>query len=129
MDDLEQMQQARTVYDALGDATFGALVETFYHRVEADPVLRPIFPADLSEGREKQYLFLVQYFGGPATYTERYGHPMLRRRHFPFAIDQTARDAWLGHMLAAIDEVGIPEPQAAILRDYFTRFSPMMINR
>src|SRR5438874_681450 len=83
MDDLERMQQARTVYDALGDATFRALVEAFYRRVEADPVLRPLFPADLSAGREKQYLFLVQYFGGPATYTERYGHPMLRRRHFP----------------------------------------------
>ena len=118
-----------TVYRALGDDMFRALVEAFYRRVEADPVLRPIFPPDLAEGRERQYRFLVQYFGGPAEYTRRYGEPFLRRRHFPFAITHQARDVWLGHMLAAIDEVGIPEPHATTLREYFERFSLAMINQ
>jgi hemoglobin len=116
------------VYPVLGDAGFRSLVEAFYRRVEADPLLRPIFPPDLAHGREAQYLFLRQYFGGPAEYSERYGHPRLRQRHMPFTITREARDAWLGHMLAAIAEVQIPESQASILREYFTRFSLDMIN-
>jgi hemoglobin len=117
------------IYQDIGDEGFRALVEAFYRRVEADPLLRAIFPADLSNGRERQYLFLRQFFGGPAEYSERHGHPMLRRRHFPFAITREARDHWLGHMLAAIDEVGIPEPHASLMREYFERFSLEMINR
>ena len=117
------------VYPAIGDAGFRALVDAFYRRVEADPLLRTVFPPDLAEGREKQYLFLRQFFGGPAEYNERHGPPMLRRRHFPFPITRAARDAWLGHMLAAIDEVAIPEPHASVLRAYFERFSLDMINR
>src|SRR5438874_13495632 len=104
------LSQGHHVYRELGPEPFRALVDTFYRRVEADPVLRPIFPPDLSEGRERQYWFLIQYFGGPATYRERYGEPFLRRRHLPFTITREARDVWLGHMLAAIDEVGVPEP-------------------
>ena len=119
----------RQVYAALGDEGFRRLVEAFYRRVEADPELRAIFPADLSNGRERQYLFLRQFFGGPADYSRLHGAPMLRRRHFPFPITREARDAWLGHMLEAIDEVAIPEPHASLLREYFQRFSLEMINR
>ena len=123
------LAQSHHIYAALGEAPFRALVEAFYRRVEADPVLRPIFPPDLSEGRERQLWFLVQYFGGPQTYRERYGEPFLRRRHLPFAITPEARDVWLSHMLAAIDEVGISEPHATVMRTYFETFSVAMINR
>ena len=119
----------QAVYPAVGDEGFRALVEAFYRRVEADPVLRPIFPPDLSHGREAQYLFLRQYFGGPSEYSERFGHPQLRRRHLPFAITPEARDVWVTHMLAAIDEVAIPEPHASLMRDYFERFSHAMVTR
>ncbi|HEY3116190.1 MAG TPA: hypothetical protein VGK54_05565, partial [Chloroflexota bacterium] len=118
-----------TVYEVLGEATFRALAEAFYRRVESDPVLRAVFPPDLSQAAEKQALFLMQYFGGPTTYSEKYGAPMLRMRHMPFAIDRAARDRWIEHMLAAIQEVGIPEPYAAGLADYFEQFSLQMINR
>ena len=121
--------EVQRVYEAIGDAGFRTLVEVFYRRVEQDPVLRPIFPPDLTEGKERQYLFLRQYFGGPAEYNERHGPPMLRRRHFPFAITRQARDVWVGHMLAAIDEAQIPEPHAALMRAYFERFSFDMINQ
>jgi hemoglobin len=104
-------------------------VDAFYRRVEADPDLRAIFPPDLAEGREKQLRFLIQLFGGPPTYTERYGEPRLRFRHLPFTIDRAARDRWVGHMHAAIAEVGIPEPHASTLRQYFDAFSLHMINR
>ena len=120
--------QIRAVYAAIGDAGFRTLVDNFYRRVEADPELRAIFPPDLAEGRERQYLFLRQVFGGPTEYSDRHGHPRLRMRHMPFAITRAARDAWFGHMRAAIEESGIPEPHATVLRDYFERFSFDMIN-
>jgi hemoglobin len=119
-----------TIYELLGgDEPFRRLVDAFYRRVEADPILRPMFPENLDEGREWQFLFLTQYFGGPARYIEQRGHPRLRMRHFPFAIDQQAADAWLGHMLAAIDETGIEEPARSAMREYFERAAPFMINR
>jgi hemoglobin len=119
-----------SVYEQIGGAeTFRRLVNAFYARVEADPVLRAVFPADLEPGKEAQFLFLSQYFGGPGTYSEQRGHPRLRMRHNPFPIDQDARDRWLAHMLAAIDEVGIAEPYRTLMRDYFERGSAVMINR
>src|SRR5688572_12853669 len=121
--------EIQKVYPAIGDTGFRALVDNFYRRVEADPELRSIFPPDLSSGRERQYLFLRQVFGGPGEYSERHGHPRLRMRHLLFVITREARDAWLGHMLAAIAESEIPEPHASVLRDYFERFSLDMINR
>lgn len=121
---------SRHVYDAIGgDTTFRRLVDAFYRRVEADPVLRPLFPEDVSAGKEKQFLFLTQYFGGPARYSERYGHPRLRLRHLPFPIGWEERNAWLGHMLAAIEETGIPEPYASVMRAYFEQASAFMINK
>lgn len=118
-----------TIYELVGgDATFRALVDEFYRRVEADAVLRPIFPEDLEPGKEWQFLFLTQFFGGPTRYAEERGHPRLRMRHFPFPINREARDLWLGHMLAAIDVVGIEEPARTIMRDYFVRASDHMIN-
>lgn len=118
-----------SVYELVGgDAAFHKLVDAFYARVEADPILRPMFPADLEAGKQWQFLFLAQYFGGPARYIEQRGHPRLRMRHMPFQIDQTARDHWLSHMLAAIDEAEIKEPARATMREYFERGSAFMVN-
>lgn len=121
--------QGLTVYEiAGGDAAFQKLVDVFYDRVYVDPVLRPMFPDDMKPGKRWQFLFLIQLFGGPAHYTAERGHPRLRQRHFPFVIDQQARDHWLEHMLAAIDEAGIPEPARGEMRSYFERSSAFMIN-
>jgi hemoglobin len=73
-------------------------------------------------------LFLIQYFGGPDTYSAQRGHPRLRMRHIPFRIDRAGRDVWVGHMLAAIDEVGITEPAGTAMREYFERGATFMIN-
>jgi len=117
------------IYEVVGgDTTFQRLVDTFYARIEADPLLRPMFPEDLEPGKRGQFLFLTQFFGGPTRYAEERGHPRLRMRHFPFPIDRAAREAWFGHMLAAIDEVGITEPARSIMRDYFDKASEHMIN-
>lgn len=118
-----------TIFDTIGgEVTIRRLVDAFYARVERDEVLRPMFPADLEPGKHYQFLFLMQYFGGPTLYAVERGHPRLRMRHNPFPIDVEARDRWLSHMLAAIDEVGIQEPARAEMRAYFERGSAFMIN-
>lgn len=111
-----------------GDETFKKLVDVFYDRIANDTYLRGMFPEDLDEGKQWQYLFLVQFFGGPPEYHIQRGHPRLRMRHAPFAIDQEARDRWLGHMLDSIDAVGIEEPARSFMQDYFERASAHMIN-
>lgn len=122
--------QELTVYELVGgDAVFQELVKRFYDYVEADPELRPMFPDDLAPGREWQYLFLAQFFGGPTRYIAQRGHPRLRMRHSPFAINKRAQELWLGHMLRALDEVGVTEPAYSAMRDYFIRGSEFMINR
>lgn len=119
-----------TVYEMVGgDAVFRQLVNRFYDYVEADPELRPMFPEDLATGREWQFLFLVQFFGGPAHYIAKRGHPRLRMRHAPFAINKRAQELWLGHMLRALDEVNVAEPAYSAMRDYFVRASEFLINQ
>ena len=121
--------QEVNVYETVGgDPTFQKLVDQFYARVETDEVLRSIFPQNLEPGKHWQFLFLTQFFGGPIRFNEQRGHPRLRMRHAPFHIDQLARDHWLMHMLAAIDEAGIVEPARSIMRDYFERGSAFMVN-
>lgn len=119
-----------SVYELVGgDETFHRLVDAFYRRIETDPLLDALFPADRAPGKEGQFLFLTQYFGGPQRYSAQRGHPMLRMRHQPFAIGARERDAWVTHMLAAIDEVGIPDPARAVMREYMERAATFMINR
>jgi hemoglobin len=126
---LIEFTRAAQAYDTLGDQVFRDLVDAFYRRVAQEPLLRPMFPDDLEESKRVQYLFLIQFFGGPQTYSQERGHPRLRMRHFPFAIGLPERNAWLGCMLEAVDEVGIPEPWAEIMRAYFERASIAMMNR
>lgn len=120
-----------TVYEAAGgEATFRLLVERFYSGVASDPLLRPLYPdADLSSAAERLTLFLIQYWGGPDTYSRTRGHPRLRLRHQPFAIGQAERDAWLGHMTAAVDSLHLPAEVSEAFLDYFGNTSAGLINR
>ena len=120
-----------TLYElAGGEATFRALVERFYAGVATDPVLRPIYPEeDLAGATERLTLFLIQYWGGPHTYSETRGHPRLRLRHQPFVIGQVERDAWLRHMSAAVDSLDLAPAVRKALLDYFETASTAMINR
>ena len=120
----------RSVYEMVGgEEPFRVLVDSFYKKIEKDPVLRPMFPDDLEESKRWQFLFLIQFFGGPRQYLEERGHPRLRMRHFRFPIDRRARDHWLRHMLEAIDDAGIVDPARAQMRQYFDRASAFLINR
>lgn len=99
-------------YDRVGgDEFFTKLVRDFYVGVATDPILRPMYPEqDLEPAIRRLTLFLIQYWGGPNTYSKERGHPRLRMRHAPFAIDAEARDAWLKHMMAAV-EMQTMEPE------------------
>lgn len=93
-----------TVFDVVGGQPFfDELVDRFYDAVENDALLRPMYPANLQPSRERLAGFLAQYWGGPATYSERRGHPRLRMRHIPFQIGEAERDAWLKHMQTSLD--------------------------
>ncbi|GAA1919029.1 globin [Nocardioides marmoribigeumensis] len=119
-------------YDEVGGMeTFERIVNRFYDGVETDEVLRPMYPeADLADGsaRRRFLLFLVQYWGGPNTYSEERGHPRLRMRHAPFTVDETAQEHWLTHFRAALDEVGLTEDQDARLWGYVTYAAQFMRN-
>jgi hemoglobin len=123
--------ETRTFYDAVGgEPTFRRLVAGFYRRVAADPVLRAVYPGeDLSDAEERLRLFLIQYWGGPRTYSDRRGHPALRMRHAPFAIGPAERDAWLRHMTAAVEELDLPPEQTAPLLEYLTMAAHALANR
>jgi hemoglobin len=105
-----------------GRAVVERIVDEFYDRVEADEELRRVFPADLSEGREKQALFLEQWLGGEPRYSERFGHPRLRMRHFPFVIDERAAGLWLRHMGEAFRAAGVPERE---MQEVFAGLGPL----
>jgi hemoglobin len=122
-------EPTQTIFQAVGGLeTFARLVDAFYRHVETDPLLRPMYPADLAESREHLALFLAQYFGGPTTYSQQRGHPRLRMRHLPFSIDAAARDAWLTHMRAAVEEAAIPEPARGAMLAYFEQTADFLMN-
>jgi len=119
------------MYEAVGgEETFRRLVSRFYRGVTDDPVLRPLYPEDdLGPAEERLTLFLMQYWGGPRTYSEQRGHPRLRMRHAPFPIGARERDAWLAHMMAALDSLDLPAAQHAAMADYLHTAATMLQNR
>jgi hemoglobin len=123
-------QTADTFYAAVGgEPTFTRLVERFYAGVAADPVLRALYPEDeLDAAAERLRLFLMQYWGGPSTYSHERGHPRLRMRHAPFAINAAARDAWLRHMRDALDSLELAPEHEVVLWDYLTRAADSLRN-
>jgi hemoglobin len=127
---LPNEERADTFYAAIGgEPTFRRLVDTFYAGVAQDPPLRALYPeADLGPAAERLRLFLIQYWGGPGTYSEQRGHPRLRMRHAPFAINEAARDAWLTHMRAAVDSLQLPPAYAETLWEYLSRAADSMRN-
>ncbi|MGH9272151.1 MAG: globin [Ilumatobacteraceae bacterium] len=125
------------LYVAVGGVPFfERLVGVFYDGVATDPVLLPLYPEapDLRGARRRLTLFLIQYWGGPSTYSDERGHPRLRLRHLPFAIGPAERDAWLAHMTRAVDEAtGELQPEVAsevrqLLLGYFVPASEQLRN-
>lgn len=117
-------------YDRIGGAeTIARLVDAFYPRVKRDPDLAPIFPEDITPVRDKQYLFLTQFLGGPPLYSQEYGHPMLRARHMPHPVTPRRAEAWLRCMRAAMDEIGLAGEARDYIFERLTLTARHMINR
>jgi hemoglobin len=112
-----------------GEPAFRKLVSEFYAGVATDPLLRPLYPeADLGPATERLTLFLMQYWGGPGTYSQARGHPRLRMRHAPFRVGPAERDAWLRHMRRAVDSLDLPAELHSVLWDYLERSAYFMVN-
>jgi len=114
-----------TLYEALGgEAVVGRLCDRFYALMDSVPHfagIRAMHPADLGESRDKLFMFLSGWLGGPDLYVQRVGHPMLRRRHMPFAIGEAERDQWVACMTLAMEDVGIaPALRDRLLQAFFS---------
>ena len=125
-----------TVFARIGAVPLARIAEELYRGIGADPRIRPMFSADLSPGSEAvrdMREFLIQLFGGPVDYSARKGHPRLRARHMRFAITPAARDAWLGHALAALEITArahaIDAATVDEMRRYFEHASAFMVNQ
>ena len=113
-----------------GEKTFNDLVSHFYALVAVNPVLRPMYPdQDLKAAAQRLQMFLVQYWGGPSTYSEQRGHPRLRMRHAPFHIASKQRDEWLNCMRQAVDGLTIEQELKTELWNYLEMAAHSMVNQ
>lgn len=125
----------QSLYDRVGgDPFFVRLVDAFYNGVAADDALAPMYPEypDLTGARYRLAGFLIQYWGGPPTYSEERGHPRLRMRHMPYHIGPTERDRWLHHMTVAVTATcahpEVPDGVAETLLAYFVPAAEQLRN-
>ena len=123
------------LYAALGEEAFARLTRAFYARVETDDILGPMYREStaaagetMADAEARLREFLIQRFGGPQHYSAARGHPRLRARHMPFAIDRPAADRWVALMDAALTETQIPAEASALLRPFFRQVADFMIN-
>lgn len=127
------MGEAPTPYEQLGgEVALRVLVERFYALMDSQPEyagIRALHPPGLSGSIDKLYMFLSGWMGGPPLFVEKYGHPMLRARHLPFAIGESERDQWLSCMHRAMQECGVPELLRAQLQGAFYKTADWMRNQ
>ncbi len=131
MSDDTTFEDPVTVHDALGGTEFFLrLADRFYERVRDDAVLLPLYPEpdDLPAASRRLGLFLAQYWGGPHTYSEERGHPMLRARHNPYVVGALERDHWLVCMLSAVNELVTDDDIRAQMTDYFVKAAEHLRN-
>lgn len=127
--DPKRSDSERSDFDRLGgESGIRRWVDRFYDQVSADPLLAPLFPRDLTASRDKQFAFFVEFFGGPALYTQRHGPAFLRFKHRKAKIGQPERDAWMRLMLSALKEQGTAEDLIARVNGRLGPIATQMIN-
>lgn len=118
------------VYERVGEDGFARLIRAFYAQVPGDDILGPMYPADDLDGAEVRLRdFLIGRFGGPPRYIEQRGHPRLRMRHMPFAIDRRSRDRWVQLMDRAFDHAQLDIAATVVLREFLHEMATFMMNR
>ena len=97
-----------SIYEEMGgEAGVRSVVDRFYdlmHELPAAQHIRKMHADNLDSSRDKLFWFLSGWLGGPPLFVEKRGHPRLRARHLPFAIDDRARDQWMLCMRQALSE-------------------------
>lgn len=121
------------IYDTLGgEAGVRGLVDRFYDEMDRNPAVQPLrvmHPPELDESRDKLFWFLSGWLGGPPLYVEKKGHPRLRARHMPFAVDSSARDQWMSCMRVALSTASLPRDVHEKLDTALFQLADHMINR
>jgi len=118
------------IYEIIGEDGFTRLVAAFYRQIPGDDILGPMYPSEDLSGAEKRLRdFLIFRFGGPPRYLEERGHPRLRMRHAPFALDQAARNRWMELMRNAMRETELPAEAAGALDEVLDGVATFLINR
>jgi hemoglobin len=127
------LSEQATPFDRLGgEAAVRSLVDRFYDLMDLEPAyagLRTLHPRTLEGSRDKLFWYLCGWLGGPNHYVERFGHPMLRARHLPYAIGNAERDQWMACMTQALRECGVNAELAHGLRHAFQGTADWMRNR
>lgn len=127
------MDELNSLYDLIGGETkLRALVDRFYDIMDSSSEagnIRAFHAKSLQQSREKLFMFLSGWSGGPTLYVEKYGHPRLRQRHMPFAIGEIERDQWLWCMNKALDESGLLPVEVEHLKKRFSEVADFMRNR
>ncbi|GIN39159.1 globin domain-containing protein [Heyndrickxia oleronia] len=117
------------LYDQIGGEKIEELVNAFYPKVYADPDLSPLFQGDMNEIMRKQRMFLTQFLGGPALYSQEFGPPAMRQRHHPFEITPRRAECWLRCMKEAFEEVGLDSyPVGEFFYNRLKQVAAIMIN-
>lgn len=127
------METTTTTYEQIGgDATVAKLAARFYELMDSVPQfqgLRAMHPASLEGSREKLYMFISGWTGGPDLFVEKHGHPRLRQRHLSFAIGESERDQWVACMVLAMEDVGIEKSIRTKLFENFFKTADFMRNK
>ncbi|MGB4468065.1 MAG: group II truncated hemoglobin [Azovibrio sp.] len=127
------MEKALTPYEAVGgEVVVGRLADRFYELMDTVPQfagIRAMHPASLQGSRDKLFMFLSGWFGGPDLFVEKFGHPRLRARHLPFAIGTAERDQWVACMVLAMEDVGVEEGLRKKLLENFFNTADFMRNK
>lgn len=123
------MNPFQSIYELIGEDKIQQLCRYFYEEVAQNQALRRLYPEeDLHPAERRLFLFLLQVFGGPQTYSEERGHPRLRMRHLDWKIDAGMRDHWLNAMLTALDKINPEQNAKELMMEYFIKVANHMIN-
>ena len=123
------MNPFQSVYEQIGEDQIRQLTHYFYQEVKKNQELRKLYPEeDLAPAEERLFLFLLQVFGGPQTYSEQRGHPRLRLRHLNWKIDGKMRNHWLNAMLSAMDQLDLEPNVKELMMGYFIKVANHMVN-
>lgn len=120
-----------SIYTAMGQTGIFRMLSDFYSELERSAV-RPLFPEDMQSASRRSAAFYVQLLGGPPMYNQLYGAPMMRRRHFPFEIDEKARIVWRDCFYKVLENAeqnyNFPGDHLPAFRDFIEYFSQWMVN-